>query len=73
MGGATIWPVPKAIDLEAFHYPRLWKRNFFFLYSGLLLIAFQMSRFGHMCRQSTLKTGEYMDWGSHHAPKRVRY
>ena len=52
MGGATIWPVPKAVDLEAHHYPRFWKRNLFFLYGGLFIMAFQVSRFGHMCRVS---------------------
>lgn len=56
MGGATIWPIPKAVDLEAFHYPRLWKRNFFFLYSGLFLMAFQVSRFTHMCRVSGMSS-----------------
>ena len=50
MAGATIWPVPKAVDLEAFHYPRKWKRNLFFLYGGLFLIGFQISRFAHMCK-----------------------
>lgn len=40
MGGATIWPVPRAIDLEAHHYPRRWKRNYLFLYGGLFLIGF---------------------------------
>ena len=54
MGGATIWPVPKAVDLEAYHYPRLWKRNFFFLYSGLLLIGFQVSRYTLMCKVTTI-------------------
>ncbi len=45
MAGATILPVPKAIDAEAHYYPRRWKRNMFFLYGGLGLIAFQISRF----------------------------
>ena len=54
MGGATIWPVPKAVDLEAHHYPRFWKRNLFFLYGGMFLMAFQVSRFAHMCRVSIL-------------------
>ena len=53
MGGATIWPVPKAVDLEAHHYPRFWKRNLFFLYGGLFLMAFQASRFAHLCRVRT--------------------
>ena len=52
MGGATIWPVPKAVDLEAYHYPRHWKRNMFFLYSGLFLIGFQISRFALVCKVS---------------------
>lgn len=73
MGGYTIWPVPRAIDAEASYYPRLWKRNFFFLYTGVFLMTFQLQRYGHMCRTSTVRVGEYMDWGSHHAPKRVRY
>ena len=52
MGGATILPIPKALDLEAHHYPRFWKRNLFFLYSGLFLIGFQVSRYAHMCTVS---------------------
>ena len=40
MGGAYIQPVPKAVDLEAHHYPRKWKRNLMFLYGGLFLIGF---------------------------------
>ena len=60
MGGATIWPIPKAVDLEAFHYPRMWKRNFFFLYSGLLLMTFQLSRFAHMCRVSSNLSFNYL-------------
>ena len=54
MGGHTILPVPKAIDLEAHHYPRLWKRNLIFLYSGLFLIGFQISRYGHLCKVSSI-------------------
>ncbi len=50
MGGATIWPVPKAIDLEAYHYPKQWKRNMFFLYSGLFVIGFQISRYALLCK-----------------------
>ena len=50
MGGATIWPVPKAVDLEAYHYPRHWKRNLFFLYGGLFIIGFQISRFALLCK-----------------------
>ena len=30
-------------------------------------------RYGGLCRQATMGSGEYMDWGSHNAPKRVRY
>ena len=52
MGGATIWPVPRAIDAEAHYYPRRWKANFLFLYAGGALIAFQMQRYGQMCRVS---------------------
>lgn len=40
MGGATIWPIPRSVDLEAHHYPRHWKRNTMFLYGGLLIMAF---------------------------------
>ena len=54
MGGATIWPVPKAIDLEAYHYPRHWKRNMFFLYGGLFIIGFQISRYALLCKVSLL-------------------
>jgi hypothetical protein len=50
MGGATIWPVPRAIDAEAHYYPRRWKANFLFLYSAAFLISFQVQRYGHMCR-----------------------
>jgi len=73
MGRVTFWPIPRAVDVEAHHYPKMWKRNMFFLYSGAFLIAFQVQRYGHMCRQSSMRVGEYMDWGSHNAPKRVRY
>ena len=73
MGGATIWPVPRAIDAEAHYYPRMWKRNMFFLYGAVFLMGFQFQRYAWMCRQSTMRFGEYMDWGSRHAPKRVRY
>ena len=52
MGRVTFWPIPRAIDVEAHHYPRHWKRNMFFLYSGAFLIAFQVQRYGHMCRVS---------------------
>ena len=55
MAGATILPVPKAVDIEAHHYPRRWKRNMFFLYGGMFLMAFQISRFAHMCRVSIIK------------------
>ena len=73
MGGATIWPVPRAIDAEAHYYPRRWKRNMLFLYGGLFLTGIQIQRYGQLCRQSTMRTGEYMDWGSKDAPKRVRF
>ena len=52
MGGATIWPVPRAIDAEAHYYPRMWKRNLFFLYGGLFLIGIQVQRFSLMHRVS---------------------
>ena len=73
MGGYTIWPVPRGIDAEAHCYPRRWKQNFLFLYGAAFLITFQIQRYGHMCRQSSIRAGEYIDWGSHNAPKRVRY
>ena len=80
--------MPRAIDVEAHQYPRKWKRNAFYLYSGVLLLGFQLNRYVHLCRvsltfltseleflwqQSTMRNGEYMDWGSHHAPKRLRF
>ena len=65
--------MPRAIDAEAHYYPRQWKRNMLFLYGAAFLIQLQIQRYGHMCRQSTMRAGEYMDWGSHNAPKRVRY
>lgn len=40
MGGATIWPVPRALDAEAHHYPRRWKQNMIFLYAAGFLITF---------------------------------
>lgn len=52
MGGATIWPVPRAIDAEAHYYPRRWKRNFAFLYGGMFLIGIQVQRYGLLCRVS---------------------
>ena len=52
MGGATIWPVPRAVDAEAHYYPRKWKRNFAFLYGGMFLIGIQVQRYGQLCRVS---------------------
>ena len=52
MGGATIWPVPRAIDAEAHYYPRRWKRNLFFLYGGMFLIGIQVQRYAQLCRVS---------------------
>lgn len=56
MGGATIWPVPRALDAEAHQYPRMWKRNMFFLYSGAFLIAIQLNRYCALCRVSHSRT-----------------
>ena len=56
MGGATIWPVPRAVDAEAHYYPRKWKRNYLFLYTGLFLTGIQIQRFGHLCRVSIRTT-----------------
>ena len=45
MAGATILPVPKAVDIEAHHYPRRWKRNLFFrfqFYSVVLVVGFNL-------------------------------
>ena len=53
MGGATIWPVPRAIDAEAHYYPRRWKRNMLFLYGGMFLIGIQVQRYAQLCRVST--------------------
>ena len=55
MGHATLWPVPRAIDAEAHHYPRHWKRNLFILYGGALLIGLQVQRYGWICRVSLSK------------------
>ena len=52
MGGATIWPVPRALDAEAHQYPRKWKRNMLFLYGGAFLIGLQFNRYALMCRVS---------------------
>ena len=52
MGGATIWPVPRAIDAEAHYYPRRWKRNMLFLYGGMFLIGIQVQRYAQLCRVS---------------------
>ena len=52
MGGAAIWPVPRAIDAEAHYYPRRWKRNLFFLYGGMFLIGIQVQRYAQLCRVS---------------------
>ena len=54
MGGATIWPVPRALDAEAHYYPRMWKRNMFFLYGAVFLMGFQFQRYAWMCRVSKL-------------------
>jgi len=53
MGHATLWPVPRAIDAEAHHYPRFWKRNLMFLYGSGLLMLFQINRYGWICRVSS--------------------
>ena len=42
MGRVTIWPIPRALDVEAHQYPRKWKRNMFFLYSAAFLTFFQV-------------------------------
>ena len=52
MGGATIWPVPRAMDAEAHYYPRRWKRNVAFLYGGLFLIGLQINRYCNLHRVS---------------------
>ena len=59
MAGATIWPIPKAISLHAHQYPRHWKRNMFFLYGGMAILAFQFSRFAHLCRVSSFNHSNY--------------
>ena len=53
MGHATLWPVPRAIDAEAHHYPRHWKRNMFFLYGSAFLMVLQVNRYAWICRVST--------------------
>ena len=55
MGGATIWPVPRAIDAEAHYYPRQWKRNMLFLYGGMFLVGIQVQRHMQLCRVSHVK------------------
>ena len=52
MGGATIWPVPRAMDAEAHYYPRRWKRNWIFLYGGLFLTGIQINRYATLHRVS---------------------
>ena len=52
MGHATLWPVPRAIDAEAHHYPRHWKRNMFFLYGSAFLMVLQVNRYAWICRVS---------------------
>ena len=54
MGGATIYPVPKAIDAEAHYYPRKWKRNAMFIYGGFFLISWQIQRYSQMHMVSEL-------------------
>ena len=54
MGHATLWPVPRAIDAEAHHYPRHWKRNMFFLYGSAFLMVLQVNRYAWICRVSIL-------------------
>ena len=45
MGGATIYPVPRAIDAEAHYYPRKWKRNAVAIYGGFFLLSFIQNDF----------------------------
>lgn len=73
MGGAPMWPVPRAIDAEAHHYPRRWFRNSIIINASVLLLSLQVGRYALMVKQGTMAAGEYMDWGSHDAPKRVRF
>ena len=73
MGGHTLFPIPRAVNLEAYHYPRQWKRNMFIIYSSLFLINLQIHRYSKMCKTFSMKYGEYMDWGSYDAPKKMRY
>ena len=54
MGHATLWPVPRAIDAEAHHYPRHWKRNMFFLYGSALMMVLQVNRYAWICRVSII-------------------
>ncbi len=54
MGHATLWPVPRAIDAEAHHYPRHWKRNLLFLYFGGGLMTLQCWRYAAMVRVSNI-------------------
>ena len=73
MGGATLWPIPRSIDVEAHHYPRNWKRNLLIFHMSALLMLLQVNRYSFLGRQSSMKNGEYIDWGDWNAPKRVRY
>ncbi|CAI2385903.1 unnamed protein product [Moneuplotes crassus] len=71
--GAKFWPVPKSIVQDAYIYPKRYVRNVLFLGSGLVLCGIQFFRFTLTRTQPTMMNGEYMDWGSHHAPKKLRY
>ena len=54
MGGATIYPVPRAIDAEAHYYPRKWKRNAAAIYGGFFLLSWQIQRFSSLNCVSSL-------------------
>jgi hypothetical protein len=56
MGHATLWPIPRAIDAEAHHYPRHWKRNMFFLYGSAFMMFLQINRYAWICRVSIFQT-----------------
>jgi len=74
MGGHTIWKIPMMLDLDAHIYPRRWKRNSIVLcFIPTMLIFYQFYRLYQPFIQPTMNAGEYMDWGSHHAPKRIKF
>ena len=73
MGGHTILPVPKSVNLEANLYNRHWRRNMWLYIPAMVLLGVQLKRYNQMCVTQTKKFGEYFDWAHPDSPKVHKY